>query len=328
MSVNSADLHSQNGSTDTWQMFKTTGNVDDRNRLIEAYLPIVRYQAERVHSTMPEEVELDDLKSAGVFGLMSAIDAFDLSRDVKFETYCVPRIRGAIIDELRKMDHAPRLVRARNKRVQEVRRALRDALHHEPTDEETADALASAGDKPAIMQDGAFVRGKSSLQRKVYETDSLKDVIAADEIGDARAPSPSAREEQVDFYREMYKGLDPRERLLMIMYYREKLPMKQVGIQLGVSESRISQMHSDIIARIRERYAGKDATEKREDIDPQAEGRENFYWKTMFGKLTDAILESKQPMPTSTQSDPDLQDTAEVHPARSPSRPCSGTSPE
>src|SRR5438046_10221438 len=100
--------------TQVWEAYKADlNNQQLRNRLVEQYLPLVKYNGERIWARLPEGVELDDLISAGVFGLMDAIDAFDLSRGVKFETYCVPRIRGAMLDELRTMDWVPRLVRSK-----------------------------------------------------------------------------------------------------------------------------------------------------------------------------------------------------------------------
>ena len=96
----------------TWRDYRTLPTVELRNQLVERYLPLVKYNAERIWSRLPDGVDLDDLISAGVFGLMDAIDAFDLERGVKFETYCVPRIRGAMLDELRTMDWVPRLVRS------------------------------------------------------------------------------------------------------------------------------------------------------------------------------------------------------------------------
>ena len=105
----------------TWKDFiADRSNTTLRNALIEQYLPLVRYHAERVWSRLPDEVDLDDLTSAGIFGLMDAIDAFDPDRGVKFETYCVPRIRGAMLDELRKMDWVPRLVRSRARKLSEA----------------------------------------------------------------------------------------------------------------------------------------------------------------------------------------------------------------
>ena len=101
-----------------WIEFKRTGTEELRNRLMENYLPLVKYNAERIHTKLPDEVDVEDLMSAGIFGLMDTIDAFDLERGIKFETYCAPRIRGAILDELRSMDWVPRLVRSRTSQVE------------------------------------------------------------------------------------------------------------------------------------------------------------------------------------------------------------------
>ena len=120
-----------------WHQFKLDpANQELRNKLVEIYLPLVKYNGERIWSRLPEGVELDDLISAGVFGLMDAIDAFDLSRGVKFETYCVPRIRGAMLDELRTMDWVPRLVRSKASKLNESVKALEARLGRTPTDAE------------------------------------------------------------------------------------------------------------------------------------------------------------------------------------------------
>ena len=125
-----------------WQHFKADPtNQDLRNRLVEMYLPLVKYNAERIWSRLPDGVELDDLISAGVFGLMDAIDAFDLSRGVKFETYCVPRIRGAMLDELRTMDWVPRLVRTKASKLDEARKTLEARLGRPPTEAELAEQM-------------------------------------------------------------------------------------------------------------------------------------------------------------------------------------------
>src|ERR1700757_424872 len=123
--------------TQIWEAFKAdpTSQVL-RNKLVEMYLPLVKYNGERIWSRLPEGVELDDLISAGVFGLMDAIDAFDLSRGVKFETYCVPRIRGAMLDELRTMDWVPRLVRSKASKLNEATKQLEARLGWHPTEAE------------------------------------------------------------------------------------------------------------------------------------------------------------------------------------------------
>src|SRR3972149_3613006 len=121
--------------TDVWKIHKKDQtNQDLRNALIEHYLPLVRYNAERVWAKLPEGVDLNDLISAGVFGLMDAIDAFDIDRGVKFETYCVPRIRGAMLDELRTMDWVPRLVRSKASRLNEGIKSLEAKLGRSPNE--------------------------------------------------------------------------------------------------------------------------------------------------------------------------------------------------
>src|SRR5580704_10885676 len=128
--------------TQIWEAFKADPNNQDlRNRLVEMYLPLVKYNGERIWSRLPEGVELDDLVSAGVFGLMDAIDAFDLTRGVKFETYCVPRIRGAMLDELRTMDWVPRLVRSKASKLNEALKTLEARMGRAPTEGELAQQL-------------------------------------------------------------------------------------------------------------------------------------------------------------------------------------------
>ena len=124
---------------EVWQQYKKDPSQRDlRNRLVETYLPLVKYNGERIWSRLPDGVELDDLISAGVFGLMDAIKAFDLSRGVKFETYCVPRIRGAMLDELRSMDWVPRLVRSKASKLNEGVKKLEARLGRHPTEIELA----------------------------------------------------------------------------------------------------------------------------------------------------------------------------------------------
>src|SRR2546429_9070442 len=131
-----------------WLQFKADpDNQDLRNRLVEQYLPLVKYNGERIWARLPEGVDLDDLISAGVFGLMDAIDAFDLERGVKFETYCVPRIRGAMLDELRTMDWVPRLVRRKHTKLEESRKTLEAELGRPPTTDEMAKKMGMTLDE-------------------------------------------------------------------------------------------------------------------------------------------------------------------------------------
>src|SRR3982750_4134273 len=126
---------------EVWIEYKKIRTEALRNILMGNYLHLVRYNAERIHVKLPDEVELDDLMSAGIFGLMDAIAAFDLERGVKFETYCAPRIRGAILDELRSMDWVPRLVRSRAHKLDSASKQLETELGRVPTQEEVAHRL-------------------------------------------------------------------------------------------------------------------------------------------------------------------------------------------
>ena len=162
---------------EVWLQFKKDQTRRDlRNRLVERYLPLVKFNGERIWSRLPDGVELDDLISAGVFGLMDAIKAFDMSRGVKFETYCVPRIRGAILDELRAMDWVPRLVRSRSHKLQNAVKELEIELGRSPSDEEVATKLSITSKEYIKLKRDATAAGLVSLSRKWFETDSEKDV--------------------------------------------------------------------------------------------------------------------------------------------------------
>lgn len=234
-----------------WVTFKSDmTNQPLRNKLVERYLPLVRYNGERIWSRLPEGVELDDLISAGVFGLMDAIDSFDLSRGVKFETYCVPRIRGAMLDELRTMDWVPRLVRSKASKLNEATKALEARLGRSPTEVELAERLEISVPELEKMIVDANAVNLISLNKKWYETDSYKDVSEIDILADKKGEDPTRRIQKNDLMRLVTKGLNRNERLIIILYYYEELTMKEIGATLDLSESRVSQMHSSIVQRL------------------------------------------------------------------------------
>lgn len=229
---------------------KDLSNQELRNRLVERYLPLVKYNGERIWARLPEGVELDDLISAGVFGLMDAIDAFDLSRGVKFETYCVPRIRGAMLDELRTMDWVPRLVRSKASKLNEALKTVEARLGRHPSEIELAEELQiSVPELEKMILDASAVN-LISLNKKWYETDSYKDVREIDILEDKRGEDPTKRIQKSDLMRLVTKGLNRNERLIIILYYYEELTMKEIGATLDLSESRVSQMHSSIVQRL------------------------------------------------------------------------------
>lgn len=237
-----------------WKTFKEGGSSDDtiRNRLIEHYLYLVRYNAERIGAKLPDEVDVDDLMSSGIFGLVDAIDAFDLERGVKFETYCAPRIRGAMLDELRNMDWVPRLVRHRAHRLADATRALEVELGRMPTDDEIARRLGMTPAQFEKLTRDANAVSLISLSRKFTDSDSHRDVFEIDVLPDDQSSDPVHEAQKQDLQELVTKGLNRAERLIVVLYYYEQMTMKEIGATLDLSESRVSQMHSSILNRLRE----------------------------------------------------------------------------
>jgi RNA polymerase sigma factor for flagellar operon FliA len=234
-----------------WREFARTRSQTIRDFFMEKYLDVVKYTAERMHMRLPSEVDVEDLTSAGLFGLMDAIDGFDLERGVKFETYCAQRIRGAIFDELRAMDWVPRLVRSRTAKVDRARKALEMRLGRKPTEQELCDRLNVTRTEFEKLQKDSRPVGVVSLNRKWFETDSNKDVREIDVIRDDRQANPLRMMQRDDLKTLITRGLSRAERLIVILYYYEEMTMKEIGLTLDLSESRVSQMHSSILARLK-----------------------------------------------------------------------------
>jgi len=232
-----------------WERYAANPTDELRNYLWERYLPIVRYNAERIHARLPDEVDVDDLVQAGMFGLMGAIDCFQLERNVKFETYCARRITGAILDELRDMDWVPRLVRARTAKVERARRSIEMENGRPPTDQEVLDYLGVDIDQfEKIMRDSRVV-STISMTRKTSDHDG-GDMREIEVMHDA-SDNPQRTMQRKDLRDMLTKGLSRSERLIVILYYYENMTMKEIGATLALSESRVSQMHSAILQRLK-----------------------------------------------------------------------------
>lgn len=240
---------------DWWQRFKKCNDIKARNRLLEHYLPIVKYTAIILHAKLPEEVDIDDLISAGIFGLIDAMKRFDLTRGVKFESYCRLGVRGAMLGELRRMDWVPRLVRSQAHKLDEAFQVLEPRLGRKPEEKELARHLRmSLKDFRKLQQDARAVR-LVSLNREIFETDDHKDACMIDFLKDGGSDDPSLAAHQKEIKELVARGLSRTERLIIILYYFEEMPMKEIGATLELSESRVSQMHSAILDRLR--YAFK-----------------------------------------------------------------------
>lgn len=236
---------------EVWIEYTKTRSEVIREFLIEKYLFVVKQAADRMHMRLPNEVDVDDLVSAGVFGLMEAIESFDPARGVKFETFSSLRISGAILDELRSSDWVPRLVRMRYAKVERTRRQLEMANGRKPTDAELREALGvSQGEFDKLLKDSRPV-GVVSLNRKWADTDSSRDVREIDVVHDQRQVNPLGEIQRDDLKALITKGLSRAERLIVMLYYYEEMTMKEIGVTLDLSESRVSQMHSSILARLK-----------------------------------------------------------------------------
>jgi len=240
---------------DLWRRFKATGDERTRERLVVAYSPLVKYVAGRMSSGLPAHVEESDLISYGLGGLISAIQRFDLSREIKFETYAITRIRGAIIDELRTLDWVPRSVRARAREIERANMKLEARYQRAPTDEEMATELQLSVEdfQEALLQisNSTIV----ALDELWSVSDSTGDAISLlDTLPDRGAPDPEQLMDQSelrDRIADAIAALPEREKLVVALYYYENLTLREIGEVLGVTESRVSQLHTKAVLRLR-----------------------------------------------------------------------------
>ncbi|MFO0840637.1 MAG: FliA/WhiG family RNA polymerase sigma factor [Phycisphaerae bacterium] len=243
---------------EAWLRYKSEPDDPTRNRLVEHYLYLVRYTAERIGAKLPDEVDVDDLMSAGIFGLVDAIDAFDMDRGVKFETYCAPRIRGAILDELRSMDWVPRLVRHRAHKLDDAVRTLEVELGRLPSEDEIARRLGlTRDDFDKMMRDASTVSLVSLSTRFGGDQSGARDLSETDVLPDDEGIDPVVEAQKQDVKDLVTRGLSRAERLIVVLYYYEQMTMKEIGATLDLSESRVSQMHSAIVERLRDQLQAR-----------------------------------------------------------------------
>lgn len=238
------------------------GDEAVRNQLIEHFLPLVRINAERMHSKLPSHVEVDELIQAGVFGLMDAIDGFDPERGVKFEIYAKQRIHGAILDDLRNQDFAPRLVRTHSHRLERAYKEAEAESGHAPEPEKVVAKLGiSMEDYDRWMRE-INMANIVSLDRAGSEYDNDgKEVRKVDTIEDADVVTPTAAMERRELVELSTRGLSVKEKLIVVLYYLEELTMKEIGLVLDLSESRVCQIHHRIMYRLKQQLE-----EAREDL--------------------------------------------------------------
>lgn len=240
-----------------WAAFKSTGDSLARENLIITYSPLVKYVAGRLSSSLPQTVDTSDLISYGVFGLIDAIEKFDTERGIKFETYAIARIKGAIIDELRAMDWVPRSVRSRAREFEAAYVALENRLKRVPTDAEIAAEMGvSARDLQGILAKLSYasVISFEELWTGGSERDEHQDPLGV--IPDERAEDPVDIFESAEIKDILATAIDrlpEREKTVVALYYYEGLTLKEIGSVLGVTESRVSQLHTKAVLRLRAR---------------------------------------------------------------------------
>lgn len=229
-----------------------------RNHLVMRYLELVKACATRLGSKLPTEIEVDDLIMEGVFGLIDAIDLFDPSRGIKFTTFAPKRIRGSMLDYLRSIDRAPRLVRTRAKKLNQAILSHQMRFGRPPTRQELANILhVSQTELDRIISDGNVVR-TTSLDREVTSGTRESQTKFSHLIEDDKATDPLDVAHRRSLKEFITKRLTTAERLIMLLYYYEQMTMKEIGLTLDLSESRVSQMHTSIKARLKASLADRE----------------------------------------------------------------------
>lgn len=240
---------------DRWIRFTADRDPELRGQLILQYAPLVKYVVGRLAIMLPRVMDSDDVLSSGVMGLIEAIDRFDPTTGVKFETYAISRIRGAILDELRSLDWIPRSARQRSQEIAKTFARMELELGRSPTDEEVASALgldmhqyqqASISASAVLLSLETPVSGDGQ--------DDGPGTSLVDTIESASAPNPERQTEEGELLESLtgaLGALSERERILLSLYYEQELTMKEISIVLGVSESRVCQLHSRALSRLR-----------------------------------------------------------------------------
>jgi RNA polymerase sigma factor for flagellar operon FliA len=245
-----------------WVEFRQSGDQGIRDRLILTYAPLVKYVAGRLGSGLPAHVDENDLVSYGLLGLIGAIERYDPDRDIKFETYAIARIKGAIIDELRALDWVPRSVRSRAREIERAIAELEAKLGTAPTDEQIADKI---GVTVKELEDSLTDISRSSIAAldELWSVSSDGDQVSLmDTIEDTSGPRPAEALDETETREALAEAiarLPEREKLVVTLYYYEELTLREIGEVLGVTESRVSQLHTKAILRLKARLAGATA---------------------------------------------------------------------
>ncbi len=256
-----ARILSQVAGEDThalWLEYRRTHDKALRDRLILTYAPLVKYVAGRLGSGLPAHVDDGDLVSYGLLGLIGAIERYDPARDIKFETYAIARIRGAILDELRALDWAPRSVRTRAREIERAITELEAKLGTAPNDEQIADKIGiSVSELEESLTDisRSSIAALDELWSSTGEGDQVSLMDTLEDLNGQRPEHALDEVEMREALAEAISRLPEREKLVVTLYYFEELTLREIGEVLGVTESRISQLHTKAILRLKARLA-------------------------------------------------------------------------
>jgi RNA polymerase sigma factor for flagellar operon FliA len=243
---------------DLWKAYSETKSPEVKSRLVEAYFPLVRYIAERLSSTLPASVDVDDLTSMGTFGLIEAIDRFDVTRGFQFKTYCTSRVRGAILDSLRTNDWVPRLVRLRVNLVEKTLRRLHADLGREPTAIEMSDTLGMTLEQYRQLCEEASPVSMLSLTDETAD-DPEGGSRMIDLVRDEKGIDPRREQQRRDVQDLLFRHLSEKERTILALYYYEGLSMREIASMLKLTESRICQIHAKVLKRLKEMHEERKA---------------------------------------------------------------------
>ena len=238
-----------------WSEYKSSGSREARDRLILHYSPLVKFVAGRVSTGLPQTIEHADLVSYGIFGLIDAIDKFDVTRNIKFETYAIARIKGAMIDELRSIDWVPRSVRAKARMVERAYAKLEASLLRTPTDAEVAAEIGISEPELQTIFDQISKVGVVALDEMLSSGERGDSPTLGDTIPD-KAEGPVdlfEGEETKQLLAAAINRLGEREKMVLTLYYYEGLTLAQIGDVLGVTESRVCQIHAKAVVQLRAR---------------------------------------------------------------------------
>jgi RNA polymerase sigma factor FliA len=240
--------------TDLWVEFKRSGSASARERLILHYAPLVKYVASRVATGLPATVEQADLVSYGMFGLIDALEKFDLERAIKFETYAIPRIKGAIIDELRAMDWVPRSIRFKAREIEKAYAEVEGRMKRAPTEQEIAEHLGvGVGELHDMVSQISFVSVMALDEVVATGENRGEGITLLDTLADSGLDPATGLEGQET--RALLAGainsLSEREKIVVTLYYFEGMTLAEIGEILGVTESRVCQIHTKAVGQLR-----------------------------------------------------------------------------